>query len=112
MAKKTDKESNGKTEVNLKYITDLEDLPTREGGVREIGWLRDAPKGAVFSPKFLVESGVYTTSAAACAALARNSRNKWDAKHKKTVPVPEAADMPLEMVRRGVYRKVIAPPKA
>ena len=90
---------------SLAYVTNLNDLPRREGGVRETPlWLTGAPKGAFFTPKWCVANGLYKSASAASAALMRNSRTLLNDDGK-----PEASDNTdglLEQVARGTYRKV------
>jgi hypothetical protein len=104
MAKKTPvetEESAGPT--NAKYVMSVEDLPRKKGGIREVGIFTDAPVGAVFSPKWLVDvKKAFSTQSAASAALKRHSRNIL-VDGKKTKHNPNGC---LEQISRGTYQRV------
>lgn len=89
----TDKDAPAQP-ARLSYLTDVNDLPRRERGPTVLPWLDNAPVNAVFSPKWLVDNGVYKTPSAAVAALVRNTRTKQNPQGR------------LTRENKGVYRKV------
>src|SRR5688572_8463000 len=94
-------ENTGMT--NAKYVTSVEDLPRKKGGIRNVAVFIDAPVGVVFSPKWLVDvKKAFATQSAASAALKRHSRFIL-VDRKKTKHNPLGC---LEQISRGTYQRV------